>query len=212
MESEQVMEETESEENPLKTDDSTEDNTLLDELEVEEFTLEGEPEVGENPLETESNPLEDPGDLDPFYDEGEGVTIAVDEDTNGFLEKVNSGKFMTEIHSFPEVKKRGVRGPYKKRNQDEDYDPLSVEQSVPPKKRSRGKFQLKCNTCESPFETIGELKFHKFSNYDNQPRPNYLDYSEVLLAKYTKRGGITLRKILTVGKNKFYVINIYHLF
>ena len=163
----------------------------------EEFTIEGVAEIGENPLDSEYNPLEDPGDLDPFYDEEE--TIAVDEDTSGFLEKVNSGGFMTTIHSFPEVGGRGGRGPYKTKNQNEDYDPLDVTQpAVKPKRKSRAKFQLKCNLCQAPFECIGDLKYHKFSNYDNQPKPSYLDLTEVLLSKYKKRGGITHKKILTV--------------
>ena len=180
---------------------STEDNDGLSSGEAlggddgEEFTLEGVAEIGENPLEHEYNPLEDPGDLDPFYDEGE--TIAVDEDTSGFLEKVNSGGFMTTIHSFPEVSGRGGRGPYKQ--QDDDYDPLDLNRPVKPKRKSRVKFQLKCNFCQTPFDCIGELKHHKFTNYDNQPKPSYLDLTEVLLSKYKKRGGITHKKILTVA-------------
>ena len=163
----------------------------------EEFTIEGVAEV-ENPLESEYNPLEDPGDLDPFYDEGD--TIAVDEDTSGFLEKVNSGGFMTTIHSFPEESGRGGRGPYyKKKPQDDDYDPLDLNQPVKPKRKPRVKFQLKCNFCQTPFECIGELKHHKFTNYDNQPKPSYLDLTEVLLSKYKKRGGITHKKVLTVA-------------
>ena len=191
-----MLEETEGKERPLMTFSGKSEPESAD-TEADEFTIEGVPEIAENPLETESNPLDDPGDLDPFYDEG--VTIAVDGDTNGFLEKVNSGSFMTEIHSFPEVKPRGPRGPYKKKNQDAEFDPLDLQQPDKPKRRSRAKFQLKCNTCDSPFETIGELKFHKFSNYDNQPKPNYLDLTEVILAKYMKRGGITHKKILAVG-------------
>ena len=165
---------------------------------AEEFTIEGVAEIGENPLESEYNPLEDPGDLDPFYDEGEA--IAVDEDTSGFLEKVNSGGFMTTIHSFPEISGRGGRGPYnKKKQQDDDYDPLDLNQPVKPKRKSRAKFQLKCNFCQTAFESIGELKHHKFTNYGNQPKPSYLDLTEVLLSKYKKRGGITHKKILTVA-------------
>ena len=80
---------------PNVIESSTEENGVLDNGDVEatdaengeEFTIEGAAEIGENPLESEYNPLEDPGDLDPFYDEGEA--IAVDEDTSGFLEKVN---------------------------------------------------------------------------------------------------------------------------
>ena len=198
-----MKEEIETSEKPLMNvmGSSSEDNDALingDSIgrDEEEFTIEGVAEIGENPLDSECNPLEDPGDLDPFYEDGE--TIAVDEDTSGFLEKVNSGGFMTTIHSFPDVVGVGGRGPYKKKNQDEDYDPLDVTQPVKPKRKSRVRFQLRCNICQTAFQCIGDLKHHKFSNYDNQPKPNYLDLTEVLLSKYKKRGGITHKKILTV--------------
>ena len=180
----------------------------------EELTLEGEAvtgdmEIGEafsvgNPIDY--NPLEDPGDYDPLVEDGCG--IAVDEDTNGFLDKVNSG-FMTQIHSFPETKggpgSRGPRGPYKKKNQDDDYDPLA-----PPTRptRTKAKGTLSCNICHFPFESIGDLKLHKYTDHENQPKPTYLDLAEVAIGKFhTTKGGVSNLKILKVSQYFRYALS-----
>ena len=187
------------------------DNGALGSLTEEDIELTGEAvtaemeigstEIGSgyNPLEAgDSNPLDDPGDYDPFDEDGAG--IAVDEDTNGFLDKVNSG-FMTQIHSFPEVKStRGPRGPYKKTREkyaDADFDPLSGP--APRVRPRRAKGQLSCNICHFPFEVIGELKLHKYTDHENQPKPSYLDLTEVAIGKLsTKNGGASQIKILKV--------------
>ena len=173
----------------------------------EELTLEGEAVTGEmgievgtsipitNPLE--GNPLDDeqdPGDYDPLVEDGFG--IAVDEDTNGFLDQVNNG-FMTTIHSFPEKKTRGPRGPYKKKGDnvdaDADYDPLSPA----PFKAKKSSEVLQCSLCYFPFESIGQLKHHKYTDHENQPKPNYLDLVEVYISAAKK--GKSMGKILSVS-------------
>lgn len=190
------------------------DNGALGSLTEEDIELAGEAvtaemEIGSteigggyNPLEAgDSNPLDEPGDYDPFDEDGAG--IAVDEDTNGFLDKVNSG-FMTQIHSFPEHEAnrstRGPRGPYKKTREkyaDADFDPLSGP--APRVRPSRAKGQLSCNICHFPFEVIGELKLHKYTDHENQPKPSYLDLTEVAIGKLsTKNGGASQIKILKV--------------
>ena len=187
------------------------DNCALGSLTEEDIELTGEAvtaemEIGNteigtagyNPLEAgDGNPLDEPGDYDPFEEDGAG--IAVDEDTNGFLDRVNSG-FMTQIHSFPEFKtSRGPRGPYKKKNSiDADFDPLSGP--APRVRSSRAKGQLSCNICHFPFEVIGELKLHKYTDHENQPKPSYLDLTEVAIGKLsTKNGGASQIKILKVS-------------
>jgi len=177
----------------------------------EELTLEGEAVTGEmeiggieigtsipisNPLEADGNPLdEDPGDYDPLVEDGCG--IAVDEDTNGFLDRVNSG-YMTQIHSFPELNggkgARGPRGPYKKRNRDEDYDPLAT--SAPVQKRSKPSGTLTCSLCHFPFPCIGELKLHRYTDHENQAKPNFLDLAEVAIGKCKTKGGVSNQRIL----------------
>merc|ERR1719382_436695 len=84
----------------------------------DELTLEGEPEIGETPFDMdvedyEEKTLDDEngeGYDDPLDEDG----IGVDENTNGFLDQINSG-YSAEVLNFPEPKKRGPRGPYKKR-------------------------------------------------------------------------------------------------
>ena len=191
------------------------DNGALGSLTEEDIELAGEAvtaemEIGSteigggyNPLDAgDGNPLDEPGDYDPFDEDGAG--IAVDEDTNGFLDKVNSG-FMTQIHSFPEHEAnrntRGPRGPYKKTREkfaDADFDPLSGP-ARPRVRPSRAKGQLSCNICHFPFEVIGELKLHKYTDHENQPKPSYLDLTEVAIGKLsTKNGGASQIKILKV--------------
>ena len=191
------------------------DNGALGSLTEEDIELAGEAVTaemeigsteigaGHNPLEAgDGNPLDDPGDYDPFEEEEAG--IAVDEDTNGFLDKVNSG-FMTQIHSFPEHEAlrstRGPRGPYKKTRErftDADFDPLSGP-SRPRVRPSRAKGQLSCHICHFPFDVIGELKLHKYTDHENQPKPSYLDLTEVAIGKLsTKNGGASQIKILKV--------------
>ena len=190
------------------------DNGALGSLTEEDIELAGEAVTaemeigsieigaGHNPLDAgDGNPLDDPGDYDPFEDDGAG--IAVDEDTNGFLDKVNSG-FMTQIHSFPEHEAprstRGPRGPYKKTRErfaDADFDPLSGP--GPRVRPSRAKGQLSCHICHFPFDVIGELKLHKYTDHENQPKPSYLDLTEVAIGKLsTKNGGASQIKILKV--------------
>ena len=200
--------------------DSTEDEGLGTDPDVvtenavtgDEMTLDGEAVTGEmqiggafslgdgNPLEA-GNPLdEDPGDYDPLVEDGDG--IAVDPETSGFLDQVNSG-FMTQIHAFPEASKtRGSRGPYKKKTamMDDDYDPLAPA-SAPKSARKSARGTLQCSICHFPFQScIGELKLHKYTDHDNQPKPSYLDLAEVAISKVSsgKAGGVSTQKILKV--------------
>jgi len=202
----EVDEDEEDVDDPMDVDDH--DAIAADD---EELTLEGEAVTGEmeiggieigssisisNPLEADGNPLdEDPGDYDPLVEDGCG--IAVDEESNEFLDRVNSG-FMTQIHSFPELSNgkgaRGPRGPYKRRNRDEDYDPLAP--SAPVQKRSKPSGTLTCSLCHFPFPCIGELKLHRFTDHENQAKPNFLDLAEVAIGKCKTKGGVSNQRIL----------------
>ena len=202
-------------------DDDTADPDVVTENAVtgDEMTLDGEAVTGDmetgvgNPLDSldGGNPLieEDPGDYDPLVEDN----IAMDPETSGFLDKVNSG-FMTQIHAFPDLasgSKRGPRGPYKKKNkqegesdfEDDDFDPLDPTRSVkkkPVKKKSSPRGTLQCNICHQQFtSSIGELKLHKFTDHNNQAKPSYLDLAEVAIDKNSKQnGGVSTQKILKV--------------
>ena len=82
---------------------------------------------------------------------------------------------------------------------DIDYDPLGGP--APAKKmRVRGaKGQLSCNICHFPFTLIGDLKLHKYTDHENQPKPNYLDLAEAALTRLSnKNGGVSSQKLLKV--------------
>ena len=91
---------------------------------------------------------------------------------------------------------------------DVDYDPLGGP--APAKKmRVRGaKGQLSCNICHFPFTLIGDLKLHKYTDHENQPKPNYLDLAEAALTRLSnKNGGVSSQKLLKVCIS----VNIHHI-
>ena len=94
---------------------------------------------------------------------------------------------------------------------DVDYDPLGGP--APAKKmRVRGaKGQLSCNICHFPFTLIGDLKLHKYTDHENQPKPNYLDLAEAALTRLSnKNGGVSSQKLLKVLMTNVHHINILH--
>lgn len=193
-------EEDDGEVNPGELDPDDEENENEDEL-----TLEGEPEIGETPFDMdvedyEENPLE--GENCEGYNPLDEDGIGVDETTNGFLDQINSG-YNAEVHNFPETK-GGTRGPYKKKrpvndSDAEDFDPLKEKKTTPKKsKLPRGaEVYFKCNLCCFPFDTLGELKVHKYSDHEDQDKPSYLDLAEAAVAKLNRKSGVSKATILT---------------
>lgn len=173
----------------------------------DELTLEGEPEIGETPFDMdvedyEENPLDDENEEgydDPLDEDG----IGVDENTNGFLDQINSG-YSAEVLNFPEPKKRGPRGPYKKRkpandSDADDFDPLQENKRTPKKPRlpKGAEVYFKCNFCCFPFDTLGELKIHKYGDHEDQDKPSYLDLAEAAVVKLNRKSGVSKATILT---------------
>jgi len=208
--------ETELDSNDERSENDEEDEDDNGEIDVDnpdyneddnedELTLEGEPEIGETPFDMdvedyEENPLEEENGegYDPLDEDG----IGVDENTNGFLDQINSG-YSAEVHNFPE-QKRGPRGPYKKKrplndSDAEDFDPLQEKKNTPKKSRlpKGAEVYFKCNLCCFPFDTLGELKVHKFGDHEDQDKPSYLDLAEAAVIKLNRKTGVSKATILT---------------
>eukprot|EP00092_Neocalanus_flemingeri_P007197 GFUD01007775.1.p1 GENE.GFUD01007775.1~~GFUD01007775.1.p1 ORF type:complete len:617 (+),score=219.18 GFUD01007775.1:50-1900(+) len=201
---EDCEEENDDEENGKNLEDDENVEEQFPENE-DELTLEGEPEIGETPFDMdvedyEENPLdgENYEGYDPLNEDG----IGVDEETNGFLDQINSG-YSAELHNFP-GKMRGQRGPYKKKrpfndSDADDFDPLQEKsKSLKKSKLPRGaEVYFKCDLCCFPFDTLGELKVHKYGDHEDQDKPSYLDLAEAAVAKLNKKSGVSKSTILT---------------
>jgi len=205
-------EKSENEEGYEQENDEEDENNIDEENNGEEIqdnedelTLEGEPEIGETPFDMdvedyEENPLDEENEegYDPLNEDG----IGVDESTNGFLDQINSG-YSAETLNFP-VQKRGQRGPYKKKrphndSDTEDFDPLKENSKSQKKTRlpKGAEVYFKCNLCCFPFDTLGELKVHKYGDHEDQDKPSYLDLAEAAVAKLNKKGGVSKGNMLT---------------
>ena len=196
--------ETELDSNDDKSDEEADlddgeeaDETGL-EQEEDELTLEGEPEIGDM---EDVNPLDgdDPGEYDPLYEEG----IGVDEDTNGFLDQINSGS-ITEIQGYSDQpsssRQKRKRSNSSDDGNDEDFNPL--EETTSQKKSGTGKaaeVYFKCNLCLFPFDTLGEMKVHRYTDHEQQERPSYLDLAEAALVRLNRKKGAGGLTVLTVS-------------
>lgn len=170
----------------------------LEQEEEDELTLEGEPEIGDM---EDVNPLDgdDPGEYDPLYEEG----IGVDEDTNGFLDQINSGS-ITEIQGYSDQpsssRQKRKRSNSSDDGNDEDFNP--VEETTSQKKSGPGKaaeVYFKCNLCLFPFDTLGEMKVHRYTDHEQQERPSYLDLAEAALVRLNRKKGAGGLTVLTVS-------------
>lgn len=198
----------EDENTDFDAEEGQEDESKAPAIELEnedELTLEGEPEIGETPYEMqvedyEETPIED--DSFNTYDPLDDESIGLDETSNCEAEPVNSD-YITETLDFPK-QKRGPRGPYKKRKSNydpdgEDFDPNKVNKKV--KKSSKlpkgAEVYFKCNICCFPFDTLGELKVHKYGDHENEEKPSYLDLAEAAVMKLNRKIGVSRATILT---------------
>ena len=194
--------------------------------EEDEMTLDGVPEVAEtvgfeddDEIEAEepSNPLDD---IDPYVEEDDydplngGVDdIATDENTSGFLDQVNSGALPVLVDLPKQVGR--PRGPYKKSrvlNSDDDYDEDEIDEYKPfddepgPKKTATtgkgtgNEVYFNCNICAFPFDTLGQMKIHKFGDHENEDRPSFLDLAEAaIMSKKNRKTGVSRNIMLQVN-------------
>ena len=172
----------------------------------------------------ESNPLDD---IDPYVDETEEGydplnDIGTDENTSGFLDQVNSGSLPVIVDLPKQV--RGPRGPYKKKKKlslddesDEDdgddsefdeYTPFDDElEAARPKvtklaNKDNSVF-FKCIVCSFPFDTLGQMKVHKFSDHEDEERPSFLDLAEAaIMVKKNRKSGVSKNLILQVNPSQ----------
>ena len=177
-------------------------------------------EVDEDDMD-ESNPLDD---IDPYLDESEDTfdplnggadDIGTDENTSGFLDQVNSGALLVDLP-------KQVRGPYKKKRSindtedndtedddedDEDFDeyqPFDDEPAIRKsgsKPSSKNEVFFKCDVCSFPFETIGQMKIHKYADHENEEKPSFLDLAEAaIMCKKNRKIGVSKNIMLQVSE------------
>ena len=204
--------------------ENEEDDFTLDGVpEVAETIGFEDEEVDEDEM-GESNPLDD---IDPYVDETEEGydplnDIGTDENTSGFLDQVNSGS-LPVIVDLPK-QARGPRGPYKKKKKmsledesDEDdgddsdfdeYTPFDDElEAARPKvtklaNKDNNVF-FKCIVCSFPFDTLGQMKVHKFADHEDEERPSFLDLAEAaIMVKKNRKSGVSKNLILQVNPSK----------
>ena len=190
---------------------------------AETVGFEDEDEVDDEDMD-ESNPLDD---IDPYVEESEDTfdplnggadDIGTDENTSGFLDQVNSG-VLPVLVDLP----KQTRGPYKKKrsindtqntdtedddDSDEDFDeyqPFDDEptarkaNSKPSVKSDKNEVFFKCDVCSFPFETIGQMKIHKYADHENEEKPSYLDLAEAaIMCKKNRKNGVSKNLMLQV--------------
>ena len=177
-----------------------------------------------NDEEEQSEDNKDDDDYDPLNDFRETIDDGEDEN-NGFLDKVNSGK-LTKRSNGTTKKKRAnpvYITPIKKARK-RSYSNSSNEDDIPegdsdftlgskksrstprkPKstrpKRSQKKIEVifKCTICTFNSEILGELNIHKHNSHKNQSKPSYLDMAEVVIAKLNDKSGSNKTNILKVS-------------
>ena len=209
-------------------DDSREDELTLDGVpEVAETVGFTDDEVEDNEI-GEANPFDDidpyveteedffkaGADVgyDPLNDGGDD--IGTDENTSGFLDQVNSGA-LPMVVDLP----KQVRGPYKKKrsygddDSGEDSDEYIPFDDEPGRKEPRkaGKSAtsvdpndknaviFKCLVCSFPFDTLGQMKIHKYADHENEEKPSYLDLIEAaIMAKKNRKTGVSKNLLLQV--------------
>ena len=247
-----------NEENDVEKDEDDVEEGSKQEGEIE---LEGEPEIYENPFEEEeeddaSNPLgedeydplneedeqsddnKDDDDYDPLNDFREPIEDG-EEENNGFLEKVNSGKLPKKSNGTTKKKRANpvYITPIKKARKrsysdssNEDDIPEGDSDFMPGAKKSRGsprkrkntrpkrtpktkEVVFKCTICTFNSEVLGELNIHKYCSHKNQKKPGYLDMAEVVIAKLNDKSGSNKTNILKVGVKRYckveYISNIH---
>jgi len=151
-----------------------------------------------------------------FEDPLNGTTdeIGTDDTTSGFIESVNSGSLplAVELPVLVDLpKSRGPRGSYKKKSslsdEDEDYEEEEEDEYEPFEDDIGGKksgskstpkeVAYKCPHCTSTFETLGQMKIHKFAEHENEEKPSYLDLVEAaIMAKKNRKQGVNKTFIL----------------
>jgi len=209
-------------------EDSREDELTLDGVpEVAETVGFTDDEVEDNEI-GEANPFDDidpyveteedffkaGADVgyDPLNDGGDD--IGTDENTSGFLDQVNSGA-LPMVVDLP----KQARGPYKKKrsygddDSGEDSDEYIPFDDEPGKKEPRkagnsataadpndkNAVIFKCVLCSFPFDTIGQMKIHKYADHENEDKPSYLDLIEAaIMAKKNRKTGVSKNLLLQV--------------
>ena len=191
---------------------------------AETVGFEDDDEVDDEDMD-ESNPLDD---IDPYMDESEDTfdplnggadEIGTDENTSGFLDQVNSGALPVLV-DLP----KQVRGPNRKKrsindtdyndtedddDSDEDFDEYQPFDDEPGVRKSGSKPSaaksdknevfFKCDVCQFPFETIGQMKIHKYADHENEEKPSFLDLAEAaIMCKKNRKIGVSKNIMLQV--------------
>ena len=208
-----------------QTNDQEDELTLDGVPEVAETVgFEDDDEVDDEDMD-ESNPLDD---IDPYMDESEDTfdplnggadEIGTDENTSGFLDQVNSGALPVLV-DLP----KQVRGPNRKKrsindtdyndtedddDSDEDFDEYQPFDDEPGVRKSGSKPSaaksdknevfFKCDVCQFPFETIGQMKIHKYADHENEEKPSFLDLAEAaIMCKKNRKIGVSKNIMLQV--------------
>jgi len=182
-------------------------NNISEKKDDDDMTVEGEPVEVDYPfdMDCDENPLDEDDEeyinTEEFMDQGDynGDGIGVDENTSDFLDQVNGGSIaQSSKNSSDYVKQmRAPRGPYKKTRIRYGLDTTIKKSKIKVTTPSKAdEVYFKCERCSFPFECLGELKIHMFSDHEDQEKPSYLDLAEVAIVKLNKKWGTSRSSIV----------------